>query len=93
MVIRQVKRPQYQKFCAYLEECAEKTPLDASCTVEVRINGAEYRLKLQPEKRGKIALLQAVKITWEDSVRQFELITKGNLLAAILDLLMEEHTV
>lgn len=63
-------------------------PLDASYTVDMKINGAEYALKVQPEYNFKIAVLQALRIYRDEDGPNFQLITEGNILSSLLEILI-----
>ena len=67
---------------------AQKNPLEAFYTVIMTVNGVEYAVKIQPERHFKMAVLQAVQIRRDPSGPQFELITSGRILCALLDLLV-----
>ncbi len=88
MVIRQLKQSQYDYFHRALINKAYSEPLDASFTVNMTINDAEYAIKIQPEKNNKIAVIQALRIYREETGLNFELITSGNLLSSFLDILV-----
>lgn len=88
MIIRQLKQEQYEQLTKELAQKAHAEPMEASYTVELRIGGASYMLKLQPESRHRIALLQACRIRGTGSGRESELITKGVILSALLELLI-----
>ena len=52
------------------------------------VNGAEYAVKVQPERYCKVAVLQARRIYREQNSPGFELITEGNLRSSFLELLI-----
>ena len=86
MIIRQLKQEQYEHLIQELIETAHTEPMEASYTAELRIGNASYALKLQPESRHRIALLQAYRIFREETGQEFERITKGAVLSALLEL-------
>lgn len=67
---------------------AHAKPLDASYTVNMKINDAEYAVRVQPERNNKMAVLQALRIYREECDPNFELITQGNLLSSFLEILI-----
>ncbi|SHI07414.1 hypothetical protein SAMN02745823_02257 [Sporobacter termitidis DSM 10068] len=88
MIIRQLKQDQYECLQHSLTKTAHAGPLDASCTVDMTVNGVEYAVKLQPEKHCKMAVLQVLRIGRGETGPHFELITKGALLSSFLELLI-----
>ncbi len=90
MIIRQLKEPQYTSFHRQLIKNARTEPLDASYTVDMTVDGAEYAVKIQPESGNRIAVLQAFKIERDEYGVDFELITRNNLLSALLEILIDQ---
>ncbi len=88
MVIRQLKEKHYKSLHNALVMKAHADPLEASYTVSVTVNNTEYAVKVQPEQHNKIAILQAVRIYREGCGPKFELITKGNILSSLLEILL-----
>ncbi len=88
MVIRQLKERQFEYLHHSLMMKAHAEPLEASYTVKMTINGAEYAVKVQPERHNKVAVLQALRIYREEYGPNFELITKGTVLSSLLELLI-----
>lgn len=88
MIIRQLKQDQYEQLQKYLWQNAHAAPLDASCTVGMTVNNAEYTVKVQPERHCKMAVLQALRIDRDATGPHFELITKGFLLSSFLEILV-----
>ncbi len=88
MIIRQLKHTQYENFCLSLNKKAHAQPLEAFFTVNMRVDGWEYAIRLQPERHNKIAVLQALQIDRQDDRPNFGLITDGKLLSAFLDILL-----
>ena len=91
MIIRQLKQSQYEALTGYLRQHASAAPLDASYTVYMTVNGGEYAVRLQPERHCKIAVLQAYRIARGGEGIAFDLITGGNLLSALLELLLAQE--
>jgi len=88
MIIRQLKQHQYDCLHKALMKRAHAEPLDASCIVNISLNGAEYAIKVQPENHRKMAVLQALRIYRDEDGPNFELITKGSLLSSFLEMLI-----
>lgn len=88
MIVRQLKASEYDSLLNSLIENAHIEPLSASCTVRMVINNVEYSIKLQPEHHHKMAILQALRIERDISGPTYELITKGNLLSSLLEILI-----
>lgn len=88
MIIRQLKEKQFEYLHNALMMKAHAEPLEASYTVKMTINGAEYAVKVQPERHNKMAVLQALRIVREEYGPNFELITKGNILSSLLEILI-----
>lgn len=88
MIIRQLKEKQFESLHHSLMMKAHAEPLEASYTVNMTINDAEYAVKVQPERHNKIAVLHALRIHREEYGPNFELITKGNVLSSLLEILL-----
>lgn len=88
MIIRQLKEKQFEQLHNILMMKAHAEPLEASYTVKMTINGAEYAVKVQPERHNKIAVLQALRIFREEYGPNFALITKGKILSSLLEILI-----
>ena len=88
MILRELSEDHYNQFQTLLRKKAQAAPLDASYTVRLVVNGAEYAVKVQPERHCRIAVLQALRITRDREGLHFTLITQGGLLNAFLELLL-----
>ena len=88
MIIRQLKKKQFESLRNSLMMKAHAEPLETGYTVNMRINGAEYAVRVQPERHNKMAVLQALRTYREEHGPDFELITKGSLLSALLEILI-----
>ena len=88
MIIRQLKEKEFENLHNYLITKAHAQPLEASYTVSMTINGMEYIIKVQPERHNKMAVLQALSINREEYGPSFELITRGNILSSLLEILI-----
>ncbi|WP_195983914.1 hypothetical protein [Clostridium sp. D33t1_170424_F3] len=60
MTIRQSNESRFKWF--HRMEESHAAPLDAGYTVRLKINGAEYDVRLKPEDTRQIAVLQALRI-------------------------------
>lgn len=89
MIIRQLKAPQYDRFCQTLQAQAQTAPLDPSYTVSLVVNSTEYQVKLQPEEHNKIAVLYALRVYRADGP-SYDLVTENFLLSALLELILQE---
>lgn len=88
MIIRQLKESQFKSLNNFLIMKAHAEPLEASYTVTMTIDGVEYALRVQPEQHNKMAVLQALRIYRDEYGPNFELITKGNVLASFLEIMI-----
>lgn len=88
MIIRQLKEKQYESLHNFLMMKAYAEPLEASYIINMTINGAEYAVKVQPERHNKMAILQALRIYQGEYGPNFKLITKGSLLSSLLEILI-----
>ncbi|MEG0377161.1 MAG: hypothetical protein RR614_01645 [Eubacterium sp.] len=90
MIIRQLKQKQYEDFNKELIKKAYSDPLEASYTVNMTVNDVFYVVKVQPENRHRMAILQACKVKQNKDNQDFELVTKGNLLLALFEILNDQ---
>ncbi len=87
MVIKEVDSEQYEFIYEMLVDKAQQDPLEACFNVTMKVNEAEYILRVQPEKHYKIAALQAILVEREEE--QFHtLITNNDVLLALINLLL-----
>lgn len=91
MIIRQLKEEQFERLHNALMRKAHAEPLEASYTVNMTVNGAEYAVKVQPERHNRLAVLQALRICREEYGPSFELITNGAILSSLLELLIYQE--
>ena len=91
MFIRQLYQDQYDFMLHYLQQQGHSTPLDASYEVTVPVDDCDYRLRLQPGSKRKVAVLQAVRIQTQPGEPHFQLITDNLKLACLLELLLFEQ--
>lgn len=90
MIIRQLKPHQFETLRRDLQSKAYTAPLDASYTVHMEINGVEYAVKLQPGTRNRMAVLQAARTDRSGNGANCELITGGNILSSLLEILIDQ---
>ncbi|RCX06902.1 hypothetical protein DFR58_1654 [Anaerobacterium chartisolvens] len=88
MIIRQLKPRQYDHLHKDLLKKAHAKPLEASYTVNMTVNNVEYAVRIQPETRCRMAVLQALRIDRSEGKPDFELITRGNILLSLLEMLV-----
>lgn len=88
MIIRQLTPAQYDRLHQDLIQRAHAQPLEASYTVHLHIDNTSYAVKIQPESRYRMAVLQAHRIFREEDGQDFELITQNVVLSALLELLI-----
>ncbi len=93
MIIRRLKASQYDRLKQVLAAQAQAQPrlLDASYTVPLSVNGAEYAVKLLPDRHNQVAVLQALRVVREKEELHVALITEGGLLTAFLELLLYQE--
>ena len=88
MVIRQLKPKQFEYLHRDLLEKAHAEPLEAYYTVRMSVDNTEYTVRIQPEDNCRMAVLQAFRIDRSEEGPNFELITRGNMLSSLLELLI-----
>lgn len=88
MIFRQLCPNQFDAFTEILAKTGQSQPLDASYTVCITVDGDEYRLKVQPCQRNKVAVLQAVRIQTTEQGPTFRLITENLPLSALFELFL-----
>ena len=93
MIIRQLKPYQFASLYKILIQKAHAAPLEASYTVDMKINDVEYAVRIQPETRNRMAILQAFRIERDEEGPNFELITRGNILSSFLEILIYQGTI
>lgn len=90
MVIRKMEQNQFERLHQSLIMKAHVAPLDASYTVKMKVKGIEYDVKVQPKAENEIAILQALRIERYEEGVDFELITRGNILASLFENMMDQ---
>jgi len=82
MVFKQLKELEYNHFVVLLNK--HKNGVDASFSVNVKVNDTEYIVKIQPAKKCKIYALQVLMVHRN---KQF-LITDNSVLLSLLNILL-----
>lgn len=90
MIIRKLKPREYERLHNDLISKAYAEPLEASYTVRIAINGEEYSARVQPETHNRMAILQAFQIQRDEYGLNFSLITSGNILSSLLEILIHQ---
>jgi hypothetical protein len=88
MIIRKLKPKQYEYLHKDLLKKAHVEPLEAGYTVNMTVNGVEYAVRIQPESRCRMAILQAFKIDRDENGLKYKLITKNNVLLSLFEILI-----
>lgn len=88
MIIRQLKPKQYECLYNNLLQKAHAEPLEASYTVNMIIDTVKYEVRIQPETRNRMAVLKAFRIDRDGYGTDFGLITSGNILSSLLEILI-----
>jgi len=88
MVFRQLKEYEYNHFNNLLIQSGRKDGLDASFSITMKINNAEYIIKIQPAKKHRIYALQAL-VVYRDKYEVEMVLSKDNaLLLSLLNILL-----
>ena len=90
MVFRQLKREEYEYFTQQLIKKARKEPLDPSYTATMIINDTEYIFKIQPDRKCKVYILQALRVEREEYGHSHTLILDNHFLLALLEILIRQ---
>ena len=88
MVFRQLKSEKYERFTKQLIKKARQEPLNASFDTTMVINDTEYILKIQPARKCKVYILQALKVEREEFGHIHTIIISNKFLLALLDILI-----
>lgn len=88
MVIRQLEQRAFERLHSALVAQAQAEPLEASYTVNLAINSAEYAVRVQPDEGNRMAVLQALRVYREEDGMNFELIEQRGVLSAFLEILI-----
>ena len=90
MIIRQLKKEQYDAIRNTLHTRAYTDECSASYTIALNADQTHYILRLQLERHHKIAILQAIKEFYIDEKPNHKLITENVLLSSLLDLFIDQ---
>lgn len=90
MIIRKLKPKEYERLHSDLISKAYVEPLEACFTVKIVINGEEYTARVQPETHNRMAILQAFHIERDEYGLNFLLITSGDILSSLLEILIHQ---
>ncbi|MBC8547403.1 hypothetical protein H8711_10745 [Clostridiaceae bacterium NSJ-31] len=90
MFVRQLKPKQYERFCAMLAQQAHADPMEASRTVGLRVGGVEYAMRVQTGSRRRVLVLQALRIQRGADGPRCALVTRGDLLDSLLEVLLDQ---
>lgn len=89
MIVRQLKADRYEYLQSQLIKQAQQNPLEASFNVTVKVDKKEYVLKIQPETKHKMVVLQALEVERDDECGHLHmLITDNKILSSLLELLI-----
>lgn len=88
MVTRTLSAEAYESLRSDLLKKAHIEPMEVGYTVDIRISGVDYTVKLVLDKHKQVAVLQANRIDRRRSGMGNQLITGGALLTAFLEILV-----
>lgn len=83
MIVRHVKEEQYARVEEHLKTNVAPNHMSVSYDVVMAVDSRRFQLRLQLERSRKVAILQAVMT---DGVGRYEIVTRGSLLSALLEL-------
>lgn len=89
MLIRQLKADSYDYFQKQLIKKAHQEPLNAFFDVSMEVDRNEYIVRIQPESKHRLIVLQALEVKREiESGQLHTLITDNKILSSLLELLI-----
>ena len=91
MLLRTIKKSQWEHVCAQITTCGKSAPLSLQYDFNLRCNDTDYILKVQPTRKRNLAVLQAVGIAPDDSAadgKKYELIEDNLMLSALLEIIL-----
>lgn len=88
MVTRTLSAEAYESLRSDLLKKAHIEPMEVGYTVDMRISGVDYTVKLVLDKHKQVAVLQANRIDRHRSGMGDQLITGGAVLTAFLEILV-----
>ena len=89
MIIRIVKKTDYEDLVKRLKEKSTQNPLEACFHLTMQVDERIYTMKLQAERKRKIVILQAIETTDGETYR---LITDNRLLSSLIEFVIYEET-
>lgn len=90
MFVRQLKPKQYERCCAMLAQQAHADPMEARRIVGLKVGGVEYAMRVQIGSRRRVLVLQALRIRRCADGPRCVLITRGDLLGSLLEVLLDQ---
>jgi len=90
MVFTQLPQEKYKHFTQQLIKKAHQEPLNASFDTTMIINNTEYILKVQPGKKHRIYVLQALMVERQECGHIHTLILNNGFLLALLRILISQ---
>jgi hypothetical protein len=90
MVIRQIKESRWEHVHRQIIAYGRAAPLSLQFDIDVRCNGLDYILKIQPEPDRKLIALQALGVypDGETGEKDYHLIKHNGILSALLELVI-----
>ena len=91
MIIRQIKKSRREHVYRQITTYGRAAPLHLQFDVDINCNGVDYILKVQPEKEGKIAALQAMGVYPDEEGiggRDYHLVEDSAVLSALLEIIV-----
>lgn len=91
MVIRQVKEKQWEQVQQQIYACGKAVPPIPVTDLSLSCGGMEYILRVQPTRKRKLAVLQAIGISPDTAApggKRYELIKDGLMLSALPEIIL-----
>lgn len=93
MIVRKFKAEEFDFYKDKLIKSAQRSLLDASFDITVRIDDKEYILKIQPEGNNMLIALQAVEVGYDsEGCHTYAIITDNRILMSLLEILIWQKT-
>ena len=89
MIIRVVKKTDYEDLIKRLKEKSTQNPLEACFHLTMQVDERIYTIKLQAEGKRKLVILQAIETTDGETYR---LITDNRLLLSLINFVVYNET-
>jgi len=90
MVFIQLNQEKYESFTKQLIKKARQEPFNASFDTTMIINDTEYILRVQPERKHKVYILQALIVERKEHSHCHTLILNNGFLWALLEILISQ---